>query len=84
VAVLCGWGRPRSCQGEFGGAHHRDPAEADRRWRGEELGADKYRPSIGHQLRLGFAEIDHGREVWEYAVLVTSLDHEILSLGQLY
>jgi hypothetical protein len=36
------------------------------------------------QLRLGFAEIDHGREVFEYAVLVTSLDHEILSLGQLY
>ena len=25
------------------------------------------------QLRLGFAEIDDGREVWEYAVLVTSL-----------
>ena len=36
------------------------------------------------QLRLGFAEVDHGREVFEYAVLVTSLDHEILSLGQLY
>ena len=36
------------------------------------------------QLRLGFAEIDEGREVFEYAVLVTSLDDEILSLGQLY
>ena len=36
------------------------------------------------QLRLGFAAIDDGREVWEYAVLVTSLDSEILSLGQLY
>src|SRR5712671_4223592 len=36
------------------------------------------------QLRLGFAEIDDGREIWEYAVLVTSLDSEILSLGQLY
>jgi hypothetical protein len=35
-------------------------------------------------LRLGFAEIDDGREVWEYSVLVTSLDSEILSLGQLY
>jgi hypothetical protein len=35
-------------------------------------------------LRLGFAEIDEGREVFEYAVLVTSLDDEILSLGQLY
>jgi hypothetical protein len=36
------------------------------------------------QLRLGFTEIDEGREVFEYAVLVTSLDSEILSLGQLY
>jgi hypothetical protein len=36
------------------------------------------------QLRLGFAEIDDGRDVWEYAVLVTSLDSEILALGQLY
>ena len=38
----------------------------------------------GGQLRLGFAQIDDGAEVWEYAVLVTSLDSEILSLGQLY
>jgi hypothetical protein len=36
------------------------------------------------QLRLGFAEIDGGREVWEYAVLVTSLDAEVLTIGQLY
>jgi len=36
------------------------------------------------QLQLSFAEIGAGREVWEYAVLVTSLDSEILSLGQLY
>jgi hypothetical protein len=36
------------------------------------------------QLRLGFAEIEEGREIWEYAVLVTSLDSEVLSLGQLY
>src|SRR5258707_2108343 len=36
------------------------------------------------QLRLSFAEIDDGREVWEYAVLVTSLDSELLTLGQLY
>ena len=36
------------------------------------------------QLRLGFAEIDEGPEVFEYAVLVTSLHDEILSLGQLY
>jgi hypothetical protein len=36
------------------------------------------------QLRLSFAEVDGGGEVWEYAVLVTSLDSEILSIGQLY
>src|SRR5262245_60313827 len=34
---------------------------------------------------LGFAEVLGGkREVWEYAALVTSLDSEILTPGQLY
>ena len=37
------------------------------------------------QPLLGFAEVLGGkREVWEYAALVTSLDNEILTLGQLY
>jgi hypothetical protein len=36
------------------------------------------------QLRLSFAEVGDGSEVWEYAVLVTSLGNEILSIGQLY
>jgi hypothetical protein len=37
------------------------------------------------QPLLGFAEVIGGkREVWEYAALVTSLDSEILTLGQLY
>src|SRR5215467_8351434 len=37
------------------------------------------------QPLLGFAEVLGGkREVWEYAALVTSLDREILTLGQLY
>src|ERR1700686_1922503 len=36
------------------------------------------------QLRLGFAEIDGSREVWEYAVLVTSLSPEILTVGTLF
>ena len=31
-----------------------------------------------------FAEVGPDREVWEYAALVTSLDGEILTLGQLY
>ena len=36
------------------------------------------------QHRLGFASVDPRRMVWEFAALVTSLDSEILSLGQLY
>src|SRR6202011_133736 len=36
------------------------------------------------QPLLSFAEIGPDREVWEYAALVTSLDVEILTLGQLY
>ena len=36
------------------------------------------------QLSLSFAEIDGSRELWEYAVLVTSLSSEILTIGQLY
>jgi hypothetical protein len=36
------------------------------------------------QPLLSFAEVGPDREVWEYAGLVTSLDTEILTLGQLY
>ncbi len=36
------------------------------------------------QLRLSFAGLEGREEKWEYTALVTSLDHEILSLGQLY
>jgi hypothetical protein len=36
------------------------------------------------QARLGFATIDGRENIWEYAALVTSLDAEILTLGQLY
>jgi hypothetical protein len=37
------------------------------------------------QLELGFVEIDEARqEVWEYGVLVTSLNAEVLTTGQLY
>ncbi|MGH9477549.1 MAG: transposase, partial [Terriglobales bacterium] len=36
------------------------------------------------QPQLTFAEVGPDREVWEYAALVTSLDNEILTLGQLY
>src|SRR5208282_4533943 len=36
------------------------------------------------QPMLGFTEIGPDLDVWEYAALVTSLDSEILTLGQLY
>jgi hypothetical protein len=36
------------------------------------------------QKRLTFAEVDSRGDLWEYAALVTSLDDEILTLGQLY
>lgn len=36
------------------------------------------------QLALGFIEIGSGADVYEYGVLVTSLDEEILTLAQLY
>ncbi len=36
------------------------------------------------QLRLAFAEIEGDTQIYEYAVLVTSLDNEILTIAQLY
>ena len=47
------------------------------------------RPAISEQdangqHRLGFTTIDDRQTVWEFCALVTSLDSEILTLGQLY
>ena len=36
------------------------------------------------QLALGFVEIGPGAEAYEYGVLVTSLEEEVLALAQLY
>jgi hypothetical protein len=36
------------------------------------------------QLALGFVEIGPGADVYEYGVLVTSLEEEVLALAQLY
>src|SRR5271155_2727318 len=36
------------------------------------------------QPLLSFGEVEADKELWEYAALVTSLKHEILTLGQLY
>jgi hypothetical protein len=42
-------------------------------------------PQADGQLALGFVEIDAARqEAWEYAVLVTSLEAEVVTIGQLY
>ena len=49
---------------------NRDPALTDRNDRGQEL--------------LSFIEVGPDKELWEYGALVTSLDAEILTLGQLY
>jgi hypothetical protein len=38
----------------------------------------------GSQLALGFIEIGPGAEAYEYGVLVTSLEEEVLALAQLY
>jgi Transposase DDE domain group 1 len=45
-------------------------------------GAD---PAAGQApLQLGFVELDARQEAWEYAVLVTSLQGELLTIAQLY
>jgi hypothetical protein len=49
---------------------NRDLALTDRNDRGQEL--------------LSFIEVGPDKEIWEYGALVTSLDAEILTLGQLY
>lgn len=36
------------------------------------------------QRLLSFATVDARKEVWEYGALVTSMDAEILTLGQAY
>jgi len=42
-------------------------------------------PQADGQLALGFVEIDKQRqETWEYGVLVTSLEAEVVTIGQLY
>jgi hypothetical protein len=66
---LHGWGRQRRII-LLRRKLARDPAATDR--------------ANPAQLRLGFTEIGPDKALWEYAALVTSLDCEILTLGQLY
>ena len=53
-----------------------------RRKLGRDLAITDRSPSA--QPLLGFTEIGPDLDVWEYAALATSLDSEILTLGQLY
>ena len=48
---------------------------------GDQQMSERIKPD---QPLLGFAEVGPDKELWEYAALVTSLDNEILTLGQLY
>lgn len=68
---LVGWSRPRR-------------VVVLRRQRSERK--DPKRDDDQKQLQLGFPMLENGEEgkKWEYAVLVTSLNADVLTLGQLY
>src|SRR5438309_11433567 len=40
--------------------------------------------TTGQRVFSGMAELKRGQDLYEYAVLVTSLDHEVLAIAQLY
>ena len=67
---LIGWSRPRRV------------ILLRRRLRGTVALTD--RPGPGGQLQLDLVEIGADRQLWEYGALVTSLEDEIITLGQLY
>lgn len=46
--------------------------------------SNNLRDNSGQQLKLGFVEVVGDVKVYEYGVLVTSLDDEILTLSQHY
>ena len=64
-----------------GWSRHRRVILLRRKLAGQIAAEDRTQPQ---QPRLGFAEVGPDRQLWEYAALVTSLDNEILTLGQLY
>jgi Transposase DDE domain group 1 len=55
-----------------------------RKLTGDLATADRSGRSDRGQLQLGLMEVGPDLDTWEYAALVTSLDSEILTLGQLY
>jgi len=76
-----GWQGKETMLQLYGWSRRRRIILLRRRLRRDLAIADQTTPT---QLRLTFAEIGPGLEAWEYAALVTSLDDEILTLGQLY
>lgn len=50
----------------------------------ERTGECRLAGAASPQLRLSFVELDARQEAWEYAVLVTSLEAELLTIAQLY
>jgi Transposase DDE domain group 1 len=50
----------------------------------ETLAVTEPEPSTGQTVFAGLAELQAGCELYEYAVLVTSLSEEVLSIAQLY
>lgn len=64
-----------------GWSRHRSVVVLRRRLRGNVAAEVK---DGNDQLRLAFAEIEGDTAIWEYAVLVTSLEAEVLSIAQLY
>jgi hypothetical protein len=50
----------------------------------EELAVTESDPATGQQVFSGMAELWRGQEIYEYAVLVTSLSEEVLGVAQLY
>jgi hypothetical protein len=68
---LSGWSRPRR-------------VVILRRKVREALAVEEQDPTTGQRVLTGMAELQRGQDVYEYAVLVTSLEHEVLAIAQLY
>ena len=68
---LTGWSRPRR-------------VVILRRKLRESVAASKQEQHTGQHVFSGMAELRRGQELYEYAVLVTSLEDEVLSIAQLY
>jgi hypothetical protein len=76
-----GWQGAESSLRLSGWSRHRRVVVLRRRLSKQLAVVDKANPE---QLRLSFAELTDEVQVYEYAVLVTSLDAEILTLAQYY